>query len=62
MTSVSKKLGMTAEALRSWIRQAHVDDGRRSGLTIDERASSKALEHENREQLDDLEEPLAITA
>ena len=44
MTSASKKLGMTAEALRSWIRQAQVDDGRRSGLTIDERARSKALD------------------
>lgn len=49
MTSVAKKLGMTAETLRSWIRQAQVDGGRRPGLTTDERERLKALEKENRE-------------
>jgi transposase len=31
ITAVSKRLGMTAETLRSWIRQQQVDDGHRRG-------------------------------
>jgi transposase len=48
-TSISTKLGMTAETLRSWVRRAEVDEGKRPGLTTDERAKLKALEKENRE-------------
>ena len=49
MQSVATKLGMTAETLRSWVRQAQVDGGRRPGLTTDERERLKALEKEVRE-------------
>ena len=49
MTSVAKKLGMTAETLRSWVRRAEVDVGRRPGLTTDERQRLKDLEKEIRE-------------
>jgi transposase len=48
-TSISGKLGMTAETLRSWVRRAEVDDGKRPGLTTDERAKLKALEKEVKE-------------
>ena len=49
MTGISSKLGMTAETLRAWVRRAEVDQGRRPGLTTDEREHLKALEKENRE-------------
>lgn len=47
--SVSSKLGMTAETLRRWVRQVEVDEGRRGGITTDERERLKQLERENRE-------------
>ena len=49
MTSVATKLGMTAETLRSWVRRAQVDGGRRPGLTTDERQRMKELEKEIKE-------------
>jgi transposase-like protein len=47
--SVSSKFGMSAETLRSWVRQAERDDGRRPGLTTDEREQMKQLQREVRE-------------
>ena len=47
ITSIAEKIGCTAEALRSWVRQAERDAGQRPGLTTDERARLKALEREN---------------
>jgi transposase-like protein len=47
--SIAAKIGCTAETLRSWVRQAERDQGRRAGLTSDERERLKALERENRE-------------
>ena len=44
--SVAEKLGCTTEALRRWVRQAERDEGRRPGLTTDERQRLKALERE----------------
>ena len=35
------------ETLRDWVRQAERDQGRRPGLTTDERERIKALEREN---------------
>jgi transposase len=49
MTAISAKLGMTAETLRAWVRRAEVDQGRRPGLTTDERQRLKELEKEVRE-------------
>jgi transposase len=40
---------MSAETLRSWVRQVERDQGRRPGLTTSEREQLKALERENRE-------------
>ena len=39
--------GCTAETLRHWVRQAERDQGRRPGLTTDERQRLKQLEREN---------------
>jgi transposase len=36
--AVARDLGVSNEALRSWIRQAAVDGGEAHGLTTDERA------------------------
>src|SRR6266478_2030781 len=47
ITSIAEKIGCAAETLRSWVRQAERDGGRRPGLTTDERARSKQLECEN---------------
>ena len=47
--SIAAKLGCTSETLRRWVRQDERDQGRRSGLTTDERQRLKELERENRE-------------
>src|SRR5262245_28089808 len=49
ITSIAAKIGCTAETLRSWVRQAERDVGRRDGLTTGERARLKQLERENSE-------------
>ena len=43
------EFGRTAETLRGWVRQAERDEGKRAGLTTDERERIKALEREVRE-------------
>jgi transposase len=47
--SVADKLGPTAETVRKWVRRVEIDEGRRPGLTTDERERLKVLERENRE-------------
>jgi len=45
--SIAAKLGCAAETLRSWVRQAERDQGKRPGLTSDEPQRLKDLEREN---------------
>ena len=47
--SIAAKIACTAETLRGRVRQAERDQGRRAGLTSDERERLKGLERENRE-------------
>ena len=47
--SIAGKMGCTAETLRSWVRQAERDTGKRGGLTTSERERVKELEREVRE-------------
>ena len=49
IVSIAEKFGMSAETLRSWVRQAEVDEGRRPGVTSVEAQRIKELERENRE-------------
>jgi transposase len=49
ITSIAEKFGMTAETLRSWVRLAEVDDGKRPGVTTAEAERIRELERENRE-------------
>ena len=49
ISSIAGKIGCTAETLRLWVRRLERDQGKRAGLTTDERERLKALERENRE-------------
>ena len=47
IVSIAGKIGCSAETLRNWIRRVERDQGRRPGLTTEERARLKQLEREN---------------
>jgi transposase len=47
--SIAGKIGCAAETVRKWVRQRERDDGKRAGLTTDERLRLRDLERENRE-------------
>ncbi len=49
ISSIAEKIGCSAETLRNWVRQAERDEGRRPGLTTEERERLKDLEREVRE-------------
>jgi transposase-like protein len=49
MASIAEKIGCTTESLRKWVRQVERDQGRKPGLTTEERERLKALERENKE-------------
>ena len=43
MKAVAGRLGMSAETVRKWVRQAEVDDGKAAGVTTEEAAQVRAL-------------------
>ena len=47
--SIAEKIGCSGETLRNWVRQAERNQGKRVGLSTDDRARLKELERENRE-------------
>jgi transposase len=49
MKAISARLGMTAETLRQWVKQAEVDAGQTPGLTSDSAAELAALRRKCRE-------------
>ena len=49
IVSIAAKIGCTAETLRRWVNQTERDQGKKPGVTTDERERMKALERENRE-------------
>ncbi len=53
--SVARDLDLTETAVREWVRQADIDDGRRDGLTTSEREELSRLRRENRRLQQDVE-------
>lgn len=48
ISKTATDLGISESCLRNWMAQADVDDGRRPGLSSDERAELVALRRKNR--------------
>ena len=48
VAKIAQDLGISESCLRRWIAVADVDDGRRPGLTTDEKAELVALRRKNR--------------
>lgn len=46
---VARQLGYGVESVRSWVRQADIDEGERPGTTTADAERMKELEQENRE-------------
>ena len=49
LARVGRQLGVHPEALRSWVKQAEIDGGERSGTTTGDKQRIFELERENRE-------------
>jgi transposase len=49
VSRVAKQLGVGTESLRSWVKQADIDSGKRAGVTTAEQRRISELERENRE-------------
>jgi transposase len=60
--AVAGRLGMAAETLRHWIRQAEVDEGKAPGTTAAEPAQVRELKRKNRELEDTIAALKAATS
>jgi transposase len=49
VTKIARQLDIGTETLRTWVRQAEIDNGTRPGTTTEERSRIVELEKENRE-------------
>ena len=54
-TSVARDLDLAEGAVRGWVRQAETDEGKRKGLTSEEREELARLRRENRRLHQDVE-------
>ena len=48
VTQIATDLGISDQTLRNWLRRADIDEGRREGLTTEERAEIVRLRRANR--------------
>lgn len=60
--AVSSRLGMSAETLRKWVRQAEIDSGRAPGLSTESAAELRQLRRKCRELEQTVEILKAATA
>jgi transposase len=51
---VARDFDLTESAVRKWVEQADIDDGKRAGLTTDERRELMELRRENRQLREDV--------
>jgi transposase len=49
IVSIAEKVGVSAESLRRWVRQAEIDAGRRAGTTSGDAEALRELRRENRD-------------
>ena len=55
IAQIAKDLGIAESGLRRWMAQADVDEGKKDGLTTDERAELVRLRRETRVQAMEIE-------
>jgi transposase len=55
VAEIAKDLGISESCLRNWMSRADVDEGRKEGLSTDERAELVRLRRENRVQATEIE-------
>ena len=48
LSQIANDLGIAESCLRNWVKQADIDDGRRNGLSTDERAELVQLRRDLR--------------
>ena len=55
IAEIAKDLGIAESGLRRWMAQADVDEGKKEGLSTDEKAELVRLRRENRTQAMEIE-------